>query len=62
MTWGFLNDSLIIKNKYKRNLRQTYQKNCLKAKKMENNDKGLDSLNIILLIHVYALAEIRQVK
>ena len=33
----------------------------LKAKKTENKNEGFDILHIILLIHVYALAEKRQV-
>ena len=34
----------------------------LKAKKMENNNEGFDKLHIILLIHLYALAQILQIK
>ena len=36
--------------------------NPLKAKKTENNNECFDNLHIILLISVYALAKIGQVK
>ena len=39
---------------------QCCHKSIIKGK--ENNNEGFDKLHIILLIHVYALAEILQVK